>query len=167
MKINTFKDMYLAELQELASAERQLGDSLERMVGKVSHPDLKNVLLDQQENTKQQEARLNSILRAHGADRTAHTDQAMQALVKETGKMMNILKGDDLRDAGLIASMQRLKHYEIAAYGTAATLATQLGFDDDAKLLHESLDEEMDVDGLLTSIAQREVNPDAAATQPG
>jgi len=167
MKINTLKNMYLAELEELASAEEQLGKSLGRMAGKVSHPDLKNALLDQQESTKQQEARLISILRAHGADRVTHTDQAMQALVRETGKMLDMLKGDDLRDAGLIASIQRLKHYEIAAYGSAASLAAQLGFDNDAKLLQESLDEEKDVDSVLTSIAEREVNPDAAATQPG
>ena len=167
MKINTFEDMYLAELQELASAERQLGDSLGPMAEAVSHAELKNVLIDQQERTQEQQRRLLSILRVHGIESTPHTDQAMQALVKETRKMLNILKGDDLRDAGLIASIQRLKHYEIAAYGTVATLAAQLGFDDDVELLEESLDEEKEVDGLLTRIARREVNLDAIASQSG
>jgi ferritin-like metal-binding protein YciE len=167
MKINTFEDMYLAELQELASAESQLGDSLGRMAEAVSHAELKNVLIEQQERTQEQQRRLLSILRVHGVESTPHTDQAMQALVKETRKMLNILKGDDLRDAGLIASIQRLKHYEIAAYGTLTTLAAQLGFDDDVELLDESLDEEKEVDGLLTRIARREVNLDALASQSG
>lgn len=166
MKINTFKDMYLAELQELASAERELGNAVARMAGAASHAELKNILLDEQESTQEQGRRLQSILRKHGAERTTHTDQAMQALVKEAAKMGTILKGDDLRDAGLLASLQRLKHYEIAAYGTVATLAAQLGFDEDAKLLEESLDEEKDVDGLLTRLAKQEVNLDALATQP-
>ncbi len=166
MKINTFKDMYLAELQELASAERELGNAVARMAGAASHAELKNILLDQKESTQEQERRLQSILHTHGVERTTHVDQAMQALVKEAAKMLTILKGADLRDAGLIASLQRLKHYEIATYGTVATLAAQLGFDDDAKLLEESLDEEKDVDGLLTRLAEREVNLDALATQP-
>jgi ferritin-like metal-binding protein YciE len=66
------------------------------------------------------------MLREHGANPMAHTDQAMQALVHETRKMLGILGGDDLRDAGLIASAQKLEHYKIATYGTAAALAGQL-----------------------------------------
>jgi ferritin-like metal-binding protein YciE len=74
-----------------------------------------------------------------------------------------MLAGDDLRDAGLIASAQKLEHYEIAAYGTAAALAGQLDLRDEQKMLHRSLDEERQVDALLTRIAKREVNPDALA----
>jgi len=81
-----------------------------------------------------------TILRKHGASATAHTDQAMQALVTETKKMLTILKADDLRDAGLIASAQKLEHYEIAAYGTAAALAGQLDLRDEQKMLHLSLE---------------------------
>jgi ferritin-like metal-binding protein YciE len=53
------------------------------------------------------------MLRKHGADPRAHTDQAMQALIKETEKMMSIVQGDDLRDAAIIASVQKIEHYEI------------------------------------------------------
>ena len=71
------------------------------------------------------------------------------------------MKGDDLRDAGLIASIQRLKHYEIGAYGTAAALAGQLELRDDQDVLLESLEEEKLTDVELTALAEREVNPDA------
>jgi ferritin-like metal-binding protein YciE len=87
----------------------------------------------------------------------------MQALVHETMKMLAMLGGDDLRDAGLIASAQKLVHYEIAAYGTAAALAGQLDLRDEQRMLHRSLDEERETDVLLTRIAKREVNPDALA----
>jgi len=63
--------------------------------------------------------------------------------------------------AGLIASIQRLKHYEIAAYGTAAALAGQLELRDDQDVLLESLEEEKLTDVELTALAEREVNPDA------
>jgi hypothetical protein len=70
---------------------------------------------------------------------------------------------DDLRDAGLIASAQKIEHYEIAAYGTAAALAGQLELRDEQKMLHMSLEEERQVDTLLTHLAKREVNRQAVA----
>jgi ferritin-like metal-binding protein YciE len=87
----------------------------------------------------------------------------MEALVNETQKMLSLLEGDDLRDAGLIASAQKLEHYEIAAYGTAAALAGQLDLRDDQRMLHDSLEEERKADAALTKLAKGEVNQDAAA----
>src|SRR4030081_44958 len=127
MEISNFKDMYLAEVQELVSVEGQLADALLRIAAAASHPALKRLLLHHRAETEIQKERLVTILRKHGASATAHTDQAMQALVTETKKMLTILKADDLRDAGLIASTQKLEHYEIAAYGTAAAAARPLG----------------------------------------
>ena len=87
----------------------------------------------------------------------------MQALIAETMKMLAMLKTDNLRDADLIASAQRIEHYEIAAYGTAAALAGQLNLRDEQKMLHLSLEEEKRADALLTQLAKREVNPAALA----
>ena len=93
----------------------------------------------------------------------AHTDQAMEALVKEAEKMLSLLESDELRDAGLIASVQKLEHYEIAAYGTAAALAGELDLRDDQRMLHDSLEEERKADAALTKLAKEEVNQDAVA----
>jgi ferritin-like metal-binding protein YciE len=163
MEISNFKDMYLAELQELVSVEEQLSEALLRMAAAASHPALKDALVDHHAETMRQKDRLVGILRNHGADPAAHIDQAMQALIRETRKMLSILEGDDLRDAGLIASAQKLEHYEIAAYGSAAALAGQLDLRDDQMLLHDSLLEEKEIDAILTDIAKGEVNPDALA----
>src|SRR3982074_845425 len=103
------------------------------------------------------------MLRRHDANPAEHTDQAMQRLIAETEKMMSMVKGNDLRDAALIASAQKVEHYEIAAYGTAAALAGQLGLRDDQLLLHESLEEEKWADAVLTRLAKGEVNQDAVA----
>jgi len=162
MEIRNFKDMYIAEVQELASVVRQLGECSPRVAKAASHPALKQVILDNREAAETQKERLEAILEAHGAEVEAHIDQAMQAMLYETNKLLPMLKGEDLRDAGLIASMQRLKHYEIAAYGTAAALAGQLKLCDDQDCLLESLEEEKLADIELTTIAEREVNPDAS-----
>jgi ferritin-like metal-binding protein YciE len=87
----------------------------------------------------------------------------MQALLGETEKMFEILKGNDLRDVGLIVSIQEIKHYEIAVYGTATALAGQLDLRDDQKVLHEGLEDEKQSDVLFTQIAKSEVNRDALA----
>jgi ferritin-like metal-binding protein YciE len=163
MQIKKFKDMYLAELQELVSVESQLGDLLKRAAEAASHPSLKDALKRHCLETLQQGDRVRSILQKHGADAQVHTDQAMQAIVAEAEKMMRILQGDDLRDAGLIASAQKIEHYEIAAYGSAAALAGQLDFRDDQKQLQAIMEEEKRADKLLTELAKAEVNQDAAA----
>ncbi len=87
----------------------------------------------------------------------------MQALIHETEKMSVILKDDYLRDAGMIASAQKLEHYEIAAYGSAAALAGQLDLREDQRLLHGALEEERRADELLTALAKGEINQDALA----
>jgi len=163
MRIASFKDMYIAELQELMSLEGQLAEELLRMAEVASHPTLRSALMRHREQTEVQRQRLASILQKHGANPRAHTDQAMQALVSETEKMISMVKGEDLRDAALIASAQKIEHYEIAAYGTAAALAGQLDFRQDQRLLHDSLEEERTTDALLTRLAKGEVNQDALA----
>jgi ferritin-like metal-binding protein YciE len=163
MEITTFKDMYLAELQELVSCEDQFAQCLLRMAEVASNPNLKDVLIQHQQATQIHKQRLEAILQKHGRSPRAHTDQAMQALVNECQKMIEMLKGNELRDAGLIASAQRLEHYEIAAYGTAAALADQLDLPADQKTLHRSLEEEKQTDIRLTQLAKGEVNRDAVA----
>jgi ferritin-like metal-binding protein YciE len=161
MEITSFKDMYIAELQELANLETQLGEALLRIANVASHASLKNALVHHREQTLLQKQRLESILRKHRANPQAHTDQAMQALINETEKMASFVKGDDLRDAAIIASAQKVEHYEIAAYGTAAAMAGQLNLRDDQQILYQILGEEKAADATLTELAKREVNQDA------
>jgi ferritin-like metal-binding protein YciE len=125
------------------------------MAQAASRSSLKNALKRHREQTQAQKQRLETILKKHGAKSQAHTDQAMQVLIK-TEKMIAMVKGDDLRDAALIASAQKVEHYEIAAYGVAASLAGQLDLRDDQRLLHESLKEEKEADAELTKLAKGE-----------
>lgn len=162
MKIGTFKNMYIAELQELASVEDQLAELLLRMAQVASNSALKDALIRHRDQTQVQRDRVGTILLKHGADPKAHTDQAMQALVSESEKMLAMMQGQDLRDAALIASAQKLEHYEIAAYGTAAALAGQLNLREDQQTLHQTLEEEKRADQLLTQLAKGGVNQAAA-----
>ena len=163
MQIDSFKDMYVAELQKLLSVEVQLADMLLRLASAAAHPSLKRALIHHHAETETQALRVMTILKKHEADETDHIDQAMQALIAETVKMILMLKGDELCDAGLLASAQKIEHYEIAAYGSAAALAGQLELRDEQKMLHMSLEEEREFDAVLTRLAKGEVNRYALA----
>ncbi len=86
----------------------------------------------------------------------------MQAMLREADRWAKMVSSS-VRDAGVIASAQRVEHYEIAVYGTLATWAKQLGLNDDVDELLAILEEERQADEKLTALAKQLVNPDAAA----
>jgi ferritin-like metal-binding protein YciE len=163
MNVDTFRELYKTELQELRSVEAQLVDALPRMAEAASHPDLKQAIASHLEETRSLRDRLDAILRRHGAEPREHVDQSMQTIVREADKWAKMVQDSDLRDAGLIASAQRVEHYEIAVYGSLATWAEQLGLSEDGRTLHAILEEEKRADEKLTGLAERVVNPQAAA----
>jgi ferritin-like metal-binding protein YciE len=163
MQITTFRDLYLAELQELLDMKRQVGMAHERFAEASTGEKLASSFNQPCEETRQEIRRIETLLRKHGADPEAHHDQAMEALLHETRKMIDAVPKTALRDAALIASGQKIVHYEIAAFGNAAALAGQLGFRDDQKLLHDCVEAEKRADELLTRLAKEFVNPAAVA----
>jgi len=164
MNVDTFRQMYVTELQELRSVEAQLADALPKMAEVANHPEFKQAIQSHLEETRAQRDRLDTVLRRHGAEAREHMDQSMQAIVREAEKWARMVQDPDLRDAGLIASAQRVEHYEIAVYGTLATWAKQLGLDEDERTLQAILDEEKRTDETLTRLAKQVINPDAAAS---
>jgi ferritin-like metal-binding protein YciE len=106
---------------------------------------------------------LDDVLHRRGAEPREHVDQAMQAIIQEAEKWAKMVQDRDVRDAGLIASAQRVEHYETAVYGSLATWAKQLGLDEDLQALLGNLEDEKRTDERLTALAKRVVNPDAAA----
>jgi ferritin-like metal-binding protein YciE len=87
----------------------------------------------------------------------------MKGLVEEGKQMMEEDADEDVMDAGLICAAQKVEHYEIATYGCLRTYAEMLGYDDQADLLQETLDEEKDTDDNLTELAVSVINVDAEA----
>jgi ferritin-like metal-binding protein YciE len=161
MKIDDFRQMYLTELQELRSVEDQLVQALPSMVGMIAHPQLKHAIQTHLEETKAQRDRLDGLLRKHGVDAREHQDGSMQAILSEAERWAKMVSDPDCRDAGVIASAQRVEHYEMAVYGTLASWAKLLGLGDDAHTLHDILEEEKRTDEKLSSLAKQVINPDA------
>lgn len=167
MKLNTLEDLLHHELKDLYSAETQLVKALPKMAKAASHEDLQAGFEQHLEETKGHVERLEQIAEQIGKKLTGHKCKAMEGLVEEGSELISEDAEDNVRDAGLIGAAQRVEHYEIAGYGTAAALARQLGHDEIADLLEETLEEEKQTDAKLTELAESVINAEAAANPEG
>ena len=162
MKFENLKQIYLSELQEQRSAEEQLVEALPKMAEMAHDAALEAALEQHLGETRAQLGRLDGILEKHGVEPREHSDRSMQTLIAEAEKWAKMIDDPEVRDAGMIASAQRVEHYEIAVYGTLATWAKQLGLEDDMNILLSILEEEKEADEKLTALAKKKVNPEAA-----
>ena len=163
MDVGNFRELYKTELQEACSLETQLIQALPKMAEAAHDPDLKQAMRMHLEETRGHQQQVEAALKRHGAKPREHTDQSMQAMIQEAEKWAGMVRDPKLRDAGLIASAQRVEHYEIAVYGTLSTWAKELGLEEDLRMLHGILQQEKHADDKLTSLAKSSVNPHASA----
>ena len=161
--MTTLEDLYLNELKDLYHAESQILKALPKMAKTASAPELKQGFEDHLEQTKHHVQRLEQIFERLGASHRGKKCKAMEGLLEEGKEMMDLDAEPDVMDAALIAAAQRVEHYEIAGYGCTRTFARTLGYEHDAELLQETLDEEAETDKKLTQIAESHVNVGAAA----
>jgi ferritin-like metal-binding protein YciE len=152
--ITNLKELLIDELQDLYSAEQQLVKALPKMAKAAANSELKAGFESHLEQTRGHVQRLDEAFEKLGAPAKAKTCKAMQGLVAEGAEAIELDAEEPLRDAGLIGAAQRVEHYEIAAYGTARAFAQALGEDEVAELLEQTLEEEVQTDRKLTSVAK-------------
>lgn len=161
MKEKTLKDLYIDELQDLLSAEDQLVETLPKIIKAADTPELQEAVTAHLEETKGHVTRLKQVFELLGEKPKEKTCEAMKGLLKEGAQIMEEFEKGPVRDAALIGACQRVEHYEMAAYGTTRAFAEILGFDDQADLLDETLQEEAAADDALSGVADSTVNPAA------
>ena len=162
MNVDDFRKMYVAELQELRSVEDQLVEALPRMTALVEHPQLRQALEAHFQRRNRSGIASIACCRAHNAGEREHEDGSMHAIIREAERWAKMVSDRDCRDAGIVASAQRVEHYEIAVYGALATWAKQLGLREDERVLHDILQEEKRADDKLSQLAERDLNREAA-----
>ena len=163
MAIESLRELYLEELKDTYNAEQQILKALPKMEEAASHNELKQAFRQHRQQTEEQSRRLERIFDSLDEKPTGKKCKGIEGIIDEGDEMMKDAKDNDTRDAALIAAAQRVEHYEIAAYGTLRTYARQLGRDQDATLLQETLNEEGETDKRLTRLAESTINREAAA----
>ncbi|HVD12187.1 MAG TPA: ferritin-like domain-containing protein [Gaiellaceae bacterium] len=153
MQLQTLDDLFVDQLQDLYSAEQQLVQALPKMASAASNDELREAFEHHLSETQEHVQRISDIFGEIGATPSGETCEAMEGLIREGEQVLTAQGDPTVRDAALIAAAQRVEHYEIAAYGTARTLADDLDQDGAKDLLDQTLDEESNADKLLTKIA--------------
>jgi ferritin-like metal-binding protein YciE len=165
--LTTLQDLLTLELKDLYSAEQQILKALPEMIKAATSKKLQAALKEHLTVTEHHVERLQQACDEIGVSPKGHKCAAMEGLLKE-GEEIVKQKGkaaDSVLDAAIISAAQRVEHYEIAGYGTAATFAKLLGFESAGSLLGETLEEEKNTDVSLTELAESEINAEAVEAE--
>jgi ferritin-like metal-binding protein YciE len=158
VELDTLKDLYIEELKDLYSAEKQLVKALPKMIKATKHPELKAAFKTHLQQTVEHVKRLEEVCKELGASPRGKRCVGMAGLIEEGSDLIDEEPDADVLDAGLISAAQ---HYEMAGYGTVRTYARQLGYQSQADILQRTLDEEGETDHLLTDLAEARINLEA------
>ena len=160
-KLKSLEDLFEHQLKDLYSAEKQAIQAMPKMAQTAQDPELKKAFETHLEETKEQKARLEKVCEILGISPGRMKCKAMEGLIEESQEAIDEDATPEVKDAALIAASQRMEHYEIAGYGTAAHYAERLGHQEVADLLSETLKEEQKTDTLLNKLAKGSINKKA------
>jgi ferritin-like metal-binding protein YciE len=162
MELNNLRALYIDELKDLYSAEKQLVKALPKMAKNATNSQLKEAFTDHLAETEGHVLRLEEIFESLEATPRGKKCVGMEGLIEEAKELIDEDPQEDVLDAGLISKAQHVEHYEMAGYGTVRTYADLLGETRHAQLLQQTLDEEGNANKLLTQLAETSINADAA-----
>jgi ferritin-like metal-binding protein YciE len=160
--IATFEDLFLHQLQDIYYAENEITKALPTMISKTTNAQLKQGFQTHLAETENQIKRLEQVFQMLGKTPSTVNCPAIDGIIEEADEVSSEISDKNVLDAALIASAQSVEHYEITKYGTLIAWAKQLGRDDAARLLQQTLSEEEATDKKLTAMAESKVNVRAA-----
>ncbi|RMO88318.1 hypothetical protein ALQ33_02896 [Pseudomonas syringae pv. philadelphi] len=155
MARTTIQDLFIHELSDVYSAEKQITKALPKLARASTNPLLAEAFKMHLEETQGQIERIDQLVEAEGLKLKRMKCVAMEGLIEESKELLDEIEKGEVLDAGLIGACQKVEHYEIAAYGTLIAMAKHLGMKDAVKLLSETLAEEKGADEKLTAIAEQ------------
>jgi ferritin-like metal-binding protein YciE len=158
-KTKTLHDAFYETLKDVYYAEKQSVRALKKSAKVAQHDELRSAFETHAEESAEQVERLQQVFEIIGKPARAKTCEAMQGITSEMEEDLEDFGESPAADAVLVGCAQAVEHYEIARYGTLKTWARQLGYEDAAKLLEQTLKEEKKTDALLSEIAER-INTD-------
>lgn len=158
---NELRELYTGQLRYLLSTENQIIKGLESMIEHAEDLQLQQAFQSHKQETEIHVQRLESLIGELDGDVDDKKDPIAASLISSGVNIVHESKEGPVRDAGLLATAQKVEHYEIASYGTARDWAETLGLTSHAEILQKTLSEEKHADELLTSISRR-TNDEAA-----
>jgi ferritin-like metal-binding protein YciE len=165
MSLDSLEKLYVEEVRDIYNAEKQLLRALPRMAKAAESAELSQEFTKHLRETQGHVQRLERILRDLGQAVRGKQCKGMMGLIEEGKEKLEEESEAAVLDAALIASAQKVEHYEIATYGCLRTYAQLLGYDQAAKLLEQTLAEEEAADKKLTELGEGGINQAAVAAR--
>lgn len=163
MELKALEDVFLHEISELYDVEQQLIKALPKMAKAANSSVLKSAFETHYKQTQRHAERLEKVFKALGRDVTSRDCEPISDMIRQGETVIAMKAGEpEVMDAALIAVAQKVEHYEIASYGSARSHANTMGYSKIADVLEDTLTEEEQTDALLTQIATKKVNLQAA-----
>jgi ferritin-like metal-binding protein YciE len=167
MSLDSLEKLFLEELKDIYNAEKQLTRALPRMAKAAESPQLQQAFTTHLKETEGQIQRLEKIFKELGQAVRGKKCKGMEGLIEEGKEKLEEEGEPQVVDAALIASAQKVEHYEIAAYGCLRTYAELLGHSQAADLLQQTLQEEEATDKKLTQLGESGINQAAVMAGAG
>jgi len=162
MKIQNLRDLFENELRYLYDCEQKLvKKGLPTMIENSTSPELRNALELHLQETRRHVERLERVFSTIGANAKAENNDVFDEMADAVKETIGDIQSPALRDAALIMNGNKVEHYEMATYGSLVAFAQQLGLQDAAQVLQQTLEEEKAADAKLTQIGQSAVNRQA------
>ncbi|MBV8050281.1 MAG: ferritin-like domain-containing protein [Acidobacteriaceae bacterium] len=164
MKMETLRDLFEIELRYAYDCEDKLvKKGLPTMIENCGSPELRQALEQHLGETRNHITRLQQVFSVAGVEPETDSNDVfdkMSSAVKDS--ISHTDDGSPVRDAALIVNGNQVEHYEMAVYGSLVSFARQLGFEQAATLLEQTLEEEKQADAKLTQIGESIINERAA-----
>jgi len=167
MSLKSMDDLFLHLVKDIYYAEKQILKALPKMAKSATNQELKQAFELHLEQTRGQVERLEQVFDQLDVPKRGRRCEAMEGLLEEAFSTMEDIEDQSVLDVGMIINAQKVEHYEIAGYGSLVALAKQLGHNDAAQLLEQTLNEEKETDQKLNQVALRVANPSASGQGGG
>jgi ferritin-like metal-binding protein YciE len=154
--MSTLREAFIETLKDTYDAEHQILKALPKVIKNVENEDLREALESHLQETQQHARRLEQVFEMLDESPKRKKCNGMAGLITEGKEVMDEEEGE----AALILALQKVEHYEIAAYGALAAWAKILEADEAVTILQETLAEEKNADEKLNDIATDIVNLD-------
>lgn len=158
IKLDHLEKLYLSQLKDAYSAEKQLLEALPKMRDAATEKKLRDAFVDHLGETRVHVERIEKIFESMDGSPAGHKCKAMEGLIEEGKEILKEDSEPETLDAALICAAQKVEHYEIATYGCLREYARVLGHDEAVAILEETLNEEKAADLRLSEVAEQWVN---------
>jgi ferritin-like metal-binding protein YciE len=155
MGVSNLENLFIDQLSDMYSAEKQLTKALPKLAKAAADDDLHEAFQSHLQETKGQVQRIEKAAKLCGLKLKRRKCEAMEGLIKEGSAIIEQMEESGVRDAALIAAAQKVEHYEISAYISLLKLAQGLGYRNALPLLEETLDQEDNADMKLSDLGDQ------------